>query len=97
MMATIVALFGFASLLGNRGPVTPAVDVRALGTRPAAPQAKARQLTNPRTGTTCTLLLVPAPGDLDPGIVRTRDARLDAGIVGPAPPCVAAKPGERER
>lgn len=97
MTGTIVALFGFAALLGTRASVTPSIEVKTLGTRHAGPEAKARQLTNPRTGTTCTLLLVPAPRDLDPGIVRKQDARVDEGIVGPAPPCVDARPGERER
>jgi hypothetical protein len=97
MMGPIVALFGLGALLPHGANASLSSDSRTAVVRPARPAGGARQLTNPRTGTTCTLLILSARPDLDPAMVRKGDARLDEGIVGPAPPCVDASEGKGGR
>jgi hypothetical protein len=49
------------------------------------------QLTNPETGTTCTLLVVPAPPNVDPGMTHRLDTNVDPGILAAPPPCAQPK------
>jgi hypothetical protein len=74
-------------------PMVESIEVRTLGFRPVEPGQETRsrsgamQLTNPETGTTCTLLVVPAPPNVDPKMTHTLDTNVDPGILAPPPPC----------
>jgi hypothetical protein len=46
------------------------------------------QLTNPATGTTCSLMIWRADPSFDPKLERPAAADIDRGIVGSASPCV---------
>lgn len=78
-------------------PMVESIEVRTLGFRLVEPGQKtmsrsgAMQLTNPETGTTCTLLVVPAPPNVDPGMTHTLDTNGDPGILAPPPPCAQPK------